>query len=204
MSEKQNILNRVDSRRTALIKIATAATSAAIAPLLAETSEAEHHLHEMLEQAPAAVETGPEYFSQGDYATISRLADLIIPRTETPGAIDAGVPHWIDRQVAADLKLQGRFKEWLAELAEEAHAAGGTQFTALTEPQQIAMLQAMSGDVSKLKGGFFETMKDLTVENYYKSEAGLAQELGFKGNTFRASFPGCTHPEHWASAEHTQ
>jgi hypothetical protein len=194
----------VDSRRTALIKIATAATSAAFAPLLADTPEAEHHLHEMLEQAPVPVATGPEYFSQGDYATVSRLADLIIPRTDTPGAVDAGVPHWIDRQVGADPKLQARFKEWLATLSEQAHSAGGTEFTALTEPQQMAILQAMGGDAGPLKGGFFETIKNLTVDNYYRSEAGLAQELGFKGNTFRASFPGCTHPEHWASEAQTQ
>jgi len=194
----------VDSRRTALIKIATAATSAAFGPLLAETPEAEHHLHEMLEQAPALASTGPEYFSQGDYATISRLADLIIPRTDTAGAVDAGVPHWIDRQVSADAKLQERFKQWLADLGEQARAAGGTEFTALTEQQQMTILQTMSGDVSQLKGGFFETMKNLTVENYYRSEAGLAKELGFKGNTFRASFPGCTHPEHWPAPDASQ
>lgn len=56
--------------------------------------------------------------------------------------------------------------------------------------------------MSERKGGFFETMKNLTVDNYYRSEAGLVEELGFKGNTFRASFPGCTHPEHWPSEEH--
>jgi len=195
---------RVDSRRTALIKMAAAATSAAFAPLLAETPEAEHHMHEMLEQAPAPVAIGPEYFNQSDYATVSKLADLIIPRTDTPGAIDAGVPHWIDKQVAADMKLQERFKQALTELSEQAHAAGGTEFTALAEPQQIAILEAMSSDLSKLKGGFFETMKNLTIDNYYKSEAGLAQELGFKGRTFRASFPGCTHPEHWPAHDPNQ
>jgi hypothetical protein len=194
----------VYSRRTALIKIATAATSAAIAPLLGDTPEAEHHLHEMLEQAPAPLATGPEYFSQADYATISKLADLIIPRTDTPGAVDARVPHWIDRQVAADSKLQERFKPWLANLGEQARAAGGADFVALTESQQTAILQAMDTDAANLQGGFFQTMKDLTVENYYRSEVGLAQELGFKGRTFRASFPGCTHPEHWPTHDATQ
>jgi hypothetical protein len=154
-------------------------------------------MHEMLDQTPALAATGPEYFSQSDYSTISKLADLIIPRTDTPGAVDAGVPHWIDKAVAADAKLQERFKQWLAHLAEQAQAAGGTEFTALAEPQQIAILQAMSTDTGNLKGGFFNTIKDLTVDAYYRTEAGLVQELGFKGNTFRAGFPGCTHPEHW-------
>jgi hypothetical protein len=188
----------VHSRRTALIKLATAATSAAITPLLADSPASEHHVHEMLEQMPAPVAvSGPVYFSQGDYATISRLADLIIPRTDTPGAVDAGVPHWIDQQVAAKPELQQRFQQGLAYLAEQAHTLNGSSFTALAEEQQIAILQALSGDAGNASGGFFKTVKDLTIDTYYKTEAGLAQELGFKGNTFRTSFPGCTHPEHW-------
>ncbi len=152
-------------------------------------------MHEMVEQAPPLV-AGPEYFSQIDYATVSKVADLILPRTDTPGAIDAGVPHWIDKQVAASTKLQEQFGKWLVQLSEQARAAGGAEFTQLPESKQIAILQAMSSDDATLKGGFFETMKNLTIDNYYSSEAGLVQELGFKGNTFRATFLGCTHPEH--------
>jgi hypothetical protein len=191
----------VYSRRTALIKIATAATSAALAPLLAETPEAaEHHLHEMLDQTtPPAL--GPAYFSQADWETISKLADLIIPRTDTAGAVDAGVPHWIDYHVAKEPALQEKFKQGLAYLAEQAHTVNGSSFTALTEAQQNAILQALSTDTDTAKSGFFKTVKDLTIDGYYSSEQGLVKELDFKGNTFRASFPGCTHPEHWPTAE---
>jgi hypothetical protein len=75
----------------------------------------------MLGQEPAPVAAGPVYFSQGDYDTISKLADLIIPRTDTPGAVDANVPHWIDRHVAAEPELQEKFKQGLAYLADQAH-----------------------------------------------------------------------------------
>jgi hypothetical protein len=200
----KHILNPVHSRRSALIKLASAATSAAFAPLLAETPEAEHHLHELLEQAAAPVAVGPSYFSQGDYETVSKLADLIIPRTDTPGAVDANVPHWIDRRVAGEPELQEKFKQGLAYLAEQAHTMNGSAFSALTEPQQTAILQALSADADTVKSGFFQTVKDLTIDGYYSSEPGLVQELGFKGNTFRASFPGCTHPEHWPAADPKQ
>ena len=193
---RENILNSVHSRRTALIKLATAATSVAITPLLAE----EHHVHEMLEQAAAPAATGPAYFSWADWETVSKLTDLIIPRTETPGAVDAGVPHWIDYHVAHAPDLQEKFKQGLAYLDEQAHTVNGSPFAALTEPQQTAILQALSTDADTAKSGFFKTIKDLTIDGYYSSEKGLVAELQFKGNTFRPSFPGCTHPEHWPTS----
>jgi hypothetical protein len=191
----------VQSRRNALIKLATAATAAAITPLFADSPEIEHHVHELVEQTVGPDAGGLAYFGQSDYDTICRLADLIVPRTDTPGAVDAGVPHWIDRQVAASSELQERFKDGLAYLAEQARTLNGSSFTALTEEQQIAILQALSVDADKTNEGFFKTIKDLTADIYYKTEPGLVQELGFKGNTFRASFPGCTHPEHWPAAD---
>ena len=172
-----------------------------MANLLADTPEAEHHLHDLIEQAPAPVVAAPEYFSSSDYDVVSKLVDLIIPRTETPGAIDAGVPHWIDREVAGKLELQEPFKQGLAYLSEQAKTLNATSFTALTEAQQIAMLEAMSKSTDIAQSGFFKTLKDLTIDTYYETEAGLAQDLGFKGNTFRASFPGCTHAEHWPTTD---
>jgi len=195
-----NILNPVHSRRTALIKIASAATSAAIAPLLADTPDSEHHLHEAMEQAATPLAAGPAYFNQADFETISKLADLIIPRTDTPGATDAGVPHWIDFHVSSKPELQEKFKQGLAYLDEQAHTVNGPSFRALAAEQQTALLQALNADPDTAQSGFFRTIKDLTIDGYYSSEQGLVQELEFKGNTFRASFPGCTHPEHWPSA----
>jgi hypothetical protein len=195
----------VESRRTALIRIATAATSVAVKPLLAEKGGTEHHLHEMGDQSPTPLAVGPEYLSKAEYSTVSKLVDLIIPRTDTPGALDAGVPHWIDRRMAgAKPEVQDQFKRGLSYLDEQAHTVSGSSFAELTEQQQTAILKALSADSDTAKSGFFKMAKDLTIDGYYKSEAGLVQELGFKGNTFRSSFPGCIHPEHQATEEHSQ
>jgi hypothetical protein len=155
----------------------------------------------MLEQTAMPVAAGPTYFSQADWETISKLADLIIPRTETPGATDAGVPHWIERKVSATPELQEKFKDGLAYLTEQARTVNGGTFATLTEQQQNAILQALSTDADTAESGFFRTVKDLTIDGYYSSEQGLVKELDFKGNTFRPDFPGCTHPEHWPVAE---
>jgi gluconate 2-dehydrogenase subunit 3-like protein len=182
----------MESRRTALIRIATVTASAAMAPLL--SSEPPHHM-EAAAQEPLISRT-PSYFQEKDYQTISRVVDLIIPRTDTPGALDAHVPFRIDQQVGATPKLQEQFRQGLEYLSTEAQKRGNTDFLSLSEDQQIKILQDMS-----VNGEFFTTAKNLTIEWYYRSEQGLVQELGFKGNTFRPSFPGCIHPEHWPAKE---
>ena len=39
----------------------------------------------------------PEFFSVDQATLIATLTEIILPRTDTPGAIDAGVPMFIDR-----------------------------------------------------------------------------------------------------------
>jgi hypothetical protein len=172
-----DILFSMQSRRAALLTLSTAALS----PLLGQQHDS-------------------VFFSKADFATISKLADLIIPRTDTPGALDANVPYRIDHEVSVTPALQPIFRDGLAALANAAQKAGGTDFLLLSEAQQTALLTNMSEAETAPDEPFFHALKDLTIDWYYRSEQGLVSELGFHGNTFRANFPGCTHPEHWPTA----
>lgn len=199
---RPHILKReMQSRRTALVRIAAATASAVISPLVPAETTAEllHHLHEGGDD-PVMVPHEPSFFGKGDYEMLSRVVDLIIPKTETPGAVDAGVPYRIDQQVRTQAERQAIFRSGFDYLSQQAKTLHGADFVALSETQQVAVLQAISTDESSDAGKFFKTVKDLTIDWYYSSEPGLVEELGFKGNTFRASFPGCTHPEHWPNS----
>jgi len=107
-------------------------------------------------------------FSADEMKQVARLVDLIIPRTDTPGASDAHVPEFIDRKLSMDEGLKERF---------------------------LAGLRGFDG-VLKDQDPFSKLLKDLTVDGYYTSKEGLTQELGWHGNTFLTEFKGCTHPEH--------
>jgi hypothetical protein len=176
----------MQTRRSALVTIA----SAAAVPLLGQ------HVH-IVSDLPAAQPHAPIYFKGDDYSLISRLADLIIPRTDTPGALDANVPYRIDHEVAGNEKLQQILNAGLAGLRDK-------DFLTLPDPKQVEVLTALS-DAPKgtPDADFFQNIKDLTVDWYYRTEEGLVQELHFQGNTFRPNFPGCTHPEHWPAAAQT-
>lgn len=148
----------------------------------------------MAEPDAPALSYDPVFLQKPDYAIVSRFVDLILPRTDTPGALDAHVPFRIDQEVASSLELQNRFEVGLKALQ-------AANFMTLPEQEQITMLQLMSETPESPQGQFFQTVKALTVDWYYRSEEGLVKELGFHGNTFRSEFPGCTHPEHWPTQE---
>ncbi len=180
------------SRRTAL---AVLAATPAIAKTLVDagpgSQEESHHTHsgDAAEEGHKAA-GNPRAFSTGDFALLACLTDLIIPRTDTPGAVDAGVPYWIDRRAEVNPRVMETFANGFAHVNQ----ASGGSFLGLPHDGQVAILTAMSA--SNPPHPFFKSLKNMTIDAYYSSREGLVQELGFQGNTYRTSFPGCTHPEH--------
>lgn len=138
----------------------------------------------------------PTFFQPSEFHTMEALSERIIPRSDTPGAKDAGVALLIDRAILADPTLVQPFRAGLADLNAISLSSYGQEFVALNEAQQIAVLTPMSLDDASSVGKFFAMVKDMTVDAYYRTEAGLKTELGWHGNTYLATFPGCDHPEH--------
>jgi Gluconate 2-dehydrogenase subunit 3 len=138
----------------------------------------------------------PRFFLQMELPVIARIADLIIPPTETPGASAAGVPEYIDLVVSQNPKLQLMFREGLLGLdkAGQSRFAGST-FLKLTEPQQVEILTSLS-EATGSDAAFFGALKGLTADGYYTSRAGLVQELGYNGNDYLAAFPEFRIAEH--------
>ena len=140
--------------------------------------------------APAPALGQAVFLSAPELECLTALADTIIPRTDTPGASDAGVPAAIDRRLAANSQLAERFRGELKAFDADAQSRFGMPFPKLTAEQKIDWLKSRGED------SFFRTVKGMTVDAYYTSKEGLAEELGWHGNTFLAEFKGCTHPEH--------
>ena len=138
-----------------------------------------------LAQAPAY---RPIVFSPADFNLLTALVDMIIPTTDTPGAAAAGADRYIDEEAVANPKARIALQAGFSLLRE----AG---FESMDEAGRTKLLTEWSA-AGGAKGAFFKTLKDLTIDGYYSSEIGLLQELGYKGNTFLAEFPGCQHPEH--------
>lgn len=184
------------TRRTALATLAAGSAAVALGEVVPN-----HSAHEATPGSTGEkAERKPVFFSRSDYETLTRLTDLILPRTDTPGASDVGVPWRIDQAVSRKKELQPLYRNGLAHLNAAAKKQGKADFLALSEQDQAAVLTKMCEPLGTPNEQFFQSLKALTIEWYYNTEPGLAQELGFKGNTYRTEFPGCTHPEHWPAA----
>jgi hypothetical protein len=123
------------------------------------------------------------------------MVDLIIPRTDTPGAADAGVPLYIDIVVNSDRALGEKFQRGLSQLDAASRKASKKSFAEAPEPAQIKVLQSLLPNNAH-GNEFFETVKAMTIVGCYSSEIGLFEELHFKGNEALSSFPGCPHGGH--------
>src|SRR6202030_2531438 len=114
----------------------------------------------------------PKSFSAHEFETLSRITELIIPTTDTPGAIGAGVPRYIDGVVSANPEHKKRFRDGLAWLNHESARKFRRKFAKLTESQQVKLLTPLSEAVDsggKLGVGerFFEMVKNMTADGYY-------------------------------------
>jgi hypothetical protein len=111
------------------------------------------------------------------------LAEHIIPETDTPGALAAGVDRYIVRMVDRFLPEAdaSAYRNGLAMLDEQAKAAHGVSFTVLsayTQRQRLEALdrRAFAGDADSL-AVFWRSHKALTLAGYYTAEIGATREL---------------------------
>lgn len=128
---------------------------------------------------------------------VAILAELIIPKTDTPGAIEAGTPAFIEMMVA-DWFNDGERKIFFAGLAsldEFCKAQYQRSFVDCDEAQRIAALKDAEQVAKKYKSSgpaidisqkyvdpdtpFFTKLKELTVLGYFTSEIGAKQALSY-------------------------
>ena len=138
-----------ESRRDAL-KILGAIGATCAFPFSADELYGQHvHEQGARPAAPRTARYQPTFFGAVEYAQMSRLADLIIPATDTPGAIGAGVPEYVDRVVSLNPEHQGLMRaglEWLDDRSRELFAG---RFLEASEAQQIQMLQPLSDEADR-------------------------------------------------------
>lgn len=156
-----------------------------------------------LAAAPARSPARPAVLSAPQQALAAALAETFIPRTDTPGAIQAGVPgkfHALLRDwasAASRTALVGA----LDSIDAAAKAQTGKAFAALAPAQRLRFLTAY--DAANLKSDrTYARLKNLLVALYYLSEPGATVELRYEHapGAWEPSIPITPATRTWAGA----
>ena len=128
-------------------------------------------------QAPRA---GAPFFDRPRYAVLDAVAETVIPRTDTPGARDAGVPAHFDAMMSAwaNEATHRRFSAILDEIDGSARTSYGQKIAVLPPEQQFAVVDAY--DRAKATDADYQRFKGLIITLYYMSEPGATQELRYE------------------------
>jgi hypothetical protein len=122
------------------------------------------------------------------------VAELIIPQTDTPGALAVGAHYTVDHLLRACVpeREQVSTRALLAKLDSMARRDVANGFVALPAARKTALLHALDEGGAPFDANdqhAFRRLKGLVAFAYYTSEAGATQELaylpfpgGFTGN----------------------
>ncbi|ETI65277.1 transcriptional initiation protein Tat [Sphingobium sp. C100] len=121
---------------------------------------------------------GIQVFTPPQRALMTALSERILPTTDTPGAIAAGVPAYIEKLLAdwADVEDRDPIISGLAEIDARSRQDYTLAAIDATPAQQDALLTlAMNNDIPD-GWEFFEAFRQMVIAGYYTSEIGMTQE----------------------------
>ena len=158
----------------------------------------------------------PKALTPAQARTLDTVAELIMPKTETPGAREAGVPAFVDRAVGtyctpAEAKA---VRAGLDRMDADARAAHGAVFVALSPEQQAALLTRYEAEgraprekppvgrgdtetglsnnaaAAPVKGPpFFPVLKELVTVGYFTSKLGATKAVRY--DPVPGAYKGC-------------
>jgi gluconate 2-dehydrogenase subunit 3-like protein len=185
------------SRREALAALTAAPVAAAMVWTPAEAEQAGTRAQQARATA-AQRQTAfkPSFFTAHEYATVTVLVDLIIPRDERSGsATDAGVPEFMDFMMIDQPRRQTAMRGGLALIDRMCEMRFEKRFVDGSDAERRALLDEIaytSNDDPAVSHAiaFFSSFRDLTATGFWTSKMGI-QDLQYQGNRFVAEWNGC-------------
>ncbi|MDA0708307.1 MAG: gluconate 2-dehydrogenase subunit 3 family protein [Proteobacteria bacterium] len=127
----------------------------------------------------------PLFFTETEAKTISVLVDTILPRTDTPGALDVKSDMFIDKVIAKtyDEEAQKKMRSEIAAFNSDCEKNFGGTFNELNASDREKVLQAAEKNSGKFSPGvwgtavgkqepigFYRSIKSMAIWAYFSSE----------------------------------
>ncbi len=127
----------------------------------------------------------PEFFTEDEAKIVSLLVDMILPRTDTPGALDVKSDIFMDKVIARtyDAGGQEHMRSEIAAFNASCEEKYGAAFIDLNESDRIAVLKEAEANSGKFNPGvwgtavgeqepigFYRGLKSMAIWAYSTSE----------------------------------
>lgn len=121
------------------------------------------------------------FYTSEEYALIARISDLIIPRTETPGAVDANVPGYMDGLMTdwASSETKSAHRSALRQIKGELDQRASGNFLNASDSvaeQSLAAFDAAAFEADGDASGY-KRIKGYVSQSYFATEDGATEEL---------------------------
>jgi gluconate 2-dehydrogenase gamma chain len=150
-------------------------------------------------QSRPGIDWKPEFLSQDQASLVSQVAEIIIPKTDTPGAKETGVPAFIDQMLKEVYAAedQKRFTDGLLAFDDGAKKEYGDTFVDLDDAQQKEFVKKIHDEAIHAERTtspapprpFILMMKELTMLGFFTSEPGATQVLQY--DPVPGAYKGC-------------
>ncbi len=128
-------------------------------------SKSEHRLH--------------TFFSPDEYQIVEHVADTLLPKTDTPGALDVQVPLFLDHVIAECLQPrdQYRIRNGLIQLNDQ----GRRNFATLNPDEKRIVLKHLEEGAFKDEPDkvWYRIFKKLCLIGYFTSQEGMTKALNY-------------------------
>lgn len=139
--------------------------------------------------AKPTIDWKPVFLAEDQGILVGQVAEIIIPKTDTPGAKDTGVPGFIDLMLkdAYSKADQDAYLSGLKAFDEAAKKEYGDPFIELDAKDQAAFVKKIHDEAIEVENNtkpapkrpFILMTKELTMLGFFTSEVGATQVLQY-------------------------
>ncbi len=134
----------------------------------------------------------PEFLSPELGQVVTQIADMLIPASDTPGAVDALVPQFIDifaRDILTS-EQQKQFAEGYTTFEKACKKANGKSFAQCSDEQKLSFLKEKEKEfITSKDDTFFGTLKEVIYRGFFTSEEGMNEVLAY--DPVPGNYDGC-------------
>ena len=153
--------------------------------------------------AGAGAKAGAGFFTAPERGTLAALCDTMIPRTDSPGAIDAKVPQFLDSLMTnwASAEHQQRLRDVVTRLDRSARTELGMPLASAPAAARTAWLTRQDAALLAAGDRGYGDLKRLMLTGYYFSEPGATVELRYEliPGVWEPSVPITADTRSWAA-----